>query len=325
MLNVSNNHGEQRIRLLSTSDNGLLSHFQPGKNRIYTQLMPGEFHAQYTEVNLDHVQLFTESFNLGARIQANPDKRFLPFAAIISNGTLGSFYGCDLPDKPFIQATGGEWDIQVLNQLQYVCAAFEREHFYIQYQRLTEQAFPKQWLSSRVASTSDSALIAYRLGLQRMILLLQQNPMLLNYPSICKLLGDTAMKLVLDVLTPTLERREELKPFSKRNLGVRRVIEFLDSNAHLLPTIAELCQVANLSERSLQYGFREMLGVTPIQYLRIVRLNGAHRELIRADHQGNVKVVNIALKWGFLELGRFAKDYYRFYNQLPSQTLKQAR
>ncbi|WOO27789.1 helix-turn-helix domain-containing protein [Vibrio parahaemolyticus] len=322
MPNVSNNHGIQRVRSLSTSDNSLLSHFQPGKNRFYIQLTPGEFHARFAEVNLDHVQLFTESFNLGTRIQATPDKRFLPFAAITSNGTLGSFYGCDLPDKPFIQATGGEWDIQVSNQLQYVCSAFEREHFYIQYQRLTGQAFPKQWLSSRVACTSDSALTAYRIGLQRIIIILQQNPILFRYPSISKLLSDTAMTLTLKVLAPTLEKNEELKPFSKRSIGVRRVIEFLDANAHQLPTIAELCQVANLSERSLQYGFREMLGVTPIQYLRVVRLNGAHRDLIHADHS-SAKVVNIALKWGFLELGRFAKEYKHFYNQLPSHTLKQ--
>ncbi|CAH7126231.1 helix-turn-helix domain-containing protein [Vibrio sp. Makdt] len=323
MLNAPINNGIQRIRSLSTSDNGLLSHFQPGKNRLYTQLTPGEFHARYDEVNLDHVQLFTESINLGTKIQATPGKRFLPFAAITSNGTLGSFYGCDLPDKPFIQATGGEWDIQVSNQLQYVCTAFEREHFYTQYQRLTGQAFPKSWLSSRVACTADSALIAYRLGVQRIIILLQQNPILFQYQSISKLLSDTVMTLVLNVLTPTLEKNEKLKPFSKRKLGVRRVIEFLDVNAHQLPTISELCQVANLSERSLQYGFREMLGVTPIQYLRIVRLNGAHRDLIRADHQ-SAKVVNIALKWGFLEFGRFAKEYRHFYNQLPSQTLKQA-
>lgn len=325
MLNANVTDNRQRIRSMSTSDIEQLSRFQVGKNRAYMQLTPGQFHAQYAEVNLDHVQLFTESFNLGARIHATPARCFLPFAAITSNGTFGSFYGCELPDKPFIQATGGEWDIQVSNQLQYVCAAFEREHFYTQYLRLTGQAFPKQWLSSRVVGAPDSALIAYRIGLQRVIILLQKNPRLFHYPSISKLLSDTVMKLVLNVLTPTLEKNERLKPFSNRKRGVRRVVEFLDANARQLPTIAELCEVANLSERSLQYGFREMLGVTPIQYLRVVRLNGAHRDLTHADYQSHAKVVDIALKWGFLELGRFAKEYHRFYNQLPSQTLKQGR
>ncbi|WP_192888758.1 helix-turn-helix domain-containing protein [Vibrio bathopelagicus] len=313
---------QQRLRSLSTSDADELAMFQSSKNRSYTKLASGAFHVNYIEVNLDDVQIFTENLNVGARIQAAPASHYLPFAAIVSEGTQGNFYGCPLPDKPFIQATGGEWDIQVSNRMQYVCSAFNRERLYTNYYNLTGREFPQEWLSSRVTNTSRQALARYSHGIQRILILVRLQPTILIYPSITKLLSDAAFNLLMGTLLPTLELSEDLAPFSKRTRGTRKAIEFISEHAHQVPTVPELCAVAALSERSLQYGFKELLGVTPIKYLRIVRLNGAHRDLSTCLEKGDPRVVDVALKWGFLELGRFAKEYAEFFNELPSETLR---
>jgi len=107
---------------------------------------------------------------------------------------------------------------------------------------------------------------------------------------------------------------------SNKALGVRRVVEYLHHFASEVPTIAELCKVAKLSERNLQYAFKEYLGITPVRYLRLVRLNGVKRDLL-LSHPQNARIVDIALNWGFIELGRFAGEYHQLFQELPSSTL----
>jgi AraC family ethanolamine operon transcriptional activator len=62
------------------------------------------------------------------------------------------------------------------------------------------------------------------------------------------------------------------------------------------------------------------LGITPIRYLRLVRLNRVKQELLIASPE-TVKIMDVALKWGFLELGRFAGEYRQLFQELPSETL----
>ncbi|MCJ8293580.1 MAG: helix-turn-helix domain-containing protein [Colwellia sp.] len=85
--------------------------------------------------------------------------------------------------------------------------------------------------------------------------------------------------------------------------------------------MAVLCKVADLSERSLEYGFQEYLGITPIQYLRVLRLNGARLDFL-SNINSRTKVSDIALTWGFLEFGRFANNYRQLFQERPSVTLK---
>ena len=128
------------------------------------------------------------------------------------------------------------------------------------------------------------------------------------------------VKLTINALTPT-ELNVSMKPQAKRISGVKRVIEYLHVHAKELPDIQTLCFIAGLSERSLQYGFLEYIALTPIQYLRLVRLNGARFDLLAAC-QTKRKVSDIALKWGFLEFGRFSKEYKQLFMELPSHTLR---
>jgi len=74
------------------------------------------------------------------------------------------------------------------------------------------------------------------------------------------------------------------------------------------------------SRRKLQYCFQETLGISPVTYLRIIRLNSVHRELLTLDSTKQVQ--NIATKWGFLHLSRFANDYKQLFGERPSDTLK---
>ena len=88
-------------------------------------------------------------------------------------------------------------------------------------------------------------------------------------------------------------------------------------------TITQLCDIANVSRRTLQYSFETVLGISPLQYLRVSRLNGVRRKLMTSAQQHSI--ADIAAQWGFWHLSQFAKDYKQLFGELPSQTQKKTR
>jgi len=103
----------------------------------------------------------------------------------------------------------------------------------------------------------------------------------------------------------------------------RKAEAWLRENLAEPPTIAALCQVVNVSERTLHAAFRENLGTTPKAYLKMLRLNSAHHDLLRAG--ARTRVTDVALDWGFVHFGWFSQDYRRLFGETPSQTLHRAR
>ena len=103
---------------------------------------------------------------------------------------------------------------------------------------------------------------------------------------------------------------------------VRRAVAFVDANAHLPIGLADIADAARLGARALQYAFRRYRGCTPLQYLRRVRMAGAHRDLQAADPLAGDTVAAVAARWGFAHPGAFAVDYRRVHGCSPSHTLR---
>jgi transcriptional regulator GlxA family with amidase domain len=89
-------------------------------------------------------------------------------------------------------------------------------------------------------------------------------------------------------------------------------------------TVTELARAAEVSVRALQNGFHRHVGVSPMAYLRQLRLARVHDELRRAD-PSRVTVADVAHRWGFTHLGRFAGAYRAKYGAAPSVTMRSTR
>jgi len=99
----------------------------------------------------------------------------------------------------------------------------------------------------------------------------------------------------------------------------RRVERFIQENARHAIDLEDLVEVAGVSARALQMGFRRFRNTTPMTYLRAVRLELTRVELARARRNGG-SVASIAHLCGFGHLGRFAADYKAHFGESPSQT-----
>lgn len=104
---------------------------------------------------------------------------------------------------------------------------------------------------------------------------------------------------------------------------VRLACRFMQANAHLDIGLSEIAQAARLSSRGLQHAFKKQVGMSPLAYLRTVRLARAHNEL-RASNPGEKATVNeIARRWHFTHLSRFAARYQEKYGHYPAETLRE--
>jgi AraC-like DNA-binding protein len=86
-------------------------------------------------------------------------------------------------------------------------------------------------------------------------------------------------------------------------------------------SVSDLCRVAGVSERSLEYAFREVMGLTPVTYLIRLRLHRVRQGLLAGTH-GSTTVSTEALNWGFWHFGDFSRAYKDCFGELPSDTLR---
>jgi AraC-like DNA-binding protein len=86
-------------------------------------------------------------------------------------------------------------------------------------------------------------------------------------------------------------------------------------------TIADIASEVGISIRALQRGFVRYFGVPPSEYLRTQRLRRAHADLVAGD-PAITSVADVAARWGFVHLGRFAAQYRQEYQRSPSVTLR---
>ncbi len=103
--------------------------------------------------------------------------------------------------------------------------------------------------------------------------------------------------------------------------AIRRVVEAMRAQPGRPFTVADLADIAGVGSRALQQSFARYVGMPPMTYLRQVRLSLVHDSLRVAD-PGATTVAQVAYRYGFTHLGRFAAAYRERYSVAPSETLR---
>jgi AraC-like DNA-binding protein len=105
--------------------------------------------------------------------------------------------------------------------------------------------------------------------------------------------------------------------------AIRRAVDMIQARPERAWTSGALAAEAGIALRAFQKGFRMATGSSPMAYVRAVRLERAHKELRLSGPPATVS--QVARRWGFVHLGRFAAAYEQRYGQLPSVTLSERR
>ena len=135
--------------------------------------------------------------------------------------------------------------------------------------------------------------------------------------------------LVIPSITELRARRRDRTVWSMPTITARlmrseivaRVDSFLRDNLGEPVTVSHLSRVAGVSERTLRAAFHDVVGISPKQHIIRQRLQAA-RDALRAAPPGSATVTDIAMSYGFFELGRFAGRYRHTFGEVPSSTLR---
>ncbi|GAB5097729.1 AraC family transcriptional regulator [Caballeronia sp. HLA56] len=101
---------------------------------------------------------------------------------------------------------------------------------------------------------------------------------------------------------------------------LKRAEEFIRTHASDDLQLEDIANVAGVSPRTLRDRFQSVRGVSPMQFLRDVRMQQARDALLAAEP--HARVSDIALACGFFHLGRFSIAYAKVFGELPSETLR---
>ncbi|URK86411.1 AraC family transcriptional regulator (plasmid) [Rhizobium sp. RCAM05350] len=155
---------------------------------------------------------------------------------------------------------------------------------------------------------------------QTILIGMRDNGPLLHSPIAMSHLTQTLADLVVRSIPHRFSALLDKKILMIAPRHVRRAIDFMNSNISRPITMQMVAEVAGVSIRSLETGFRAFKQTTPAAYLRMMRMRAVRQELL--DPLSQQSVSEICLKWGFFHFGRFSATYRAFYGENPSDTRK---
>ena len=143
----------------------------------------------------------------------------------------------------------------------------------------------------------------------------------------CRVGGQALRQLQADLIEPFLwgvlldeNRSREHHGLSSAAI-VHKVEDWVDGRSSETIRIGDLCRALHVSRRTLHRAFAETLGMGPLHYLTRRRLTAVRAELRRRDSPPETTVTDIATRYGFWQLGRFAQQYRQLFGERPSETL----
>lgn len=100
--------------------------------------------------------------------------------------------------------------------------------------------------------------------------------------------------------------------------GVRKIIDYISENYKNPITLADLAKLVNLSETGMSRIFRNVTGMSCIDYVIDYRLSRAMSMLRFSDKS----IIEIAYDTGFNNISYFNRTFKKHFNQTPSECRK---
>lgn len=120
------------------------------------------------------------------------------------------------------------------------------------------------------------------------------------------------------------EQGDLLRALAERDssaLKAQKVVRFLEQNYAESLDVGQIAMATNMSVSTLHHSFKQATALTPMQYLKRLRLHQA-RLLLSSE---SMLAANVAYAVGYSSVAQFSRDFKRQFGQTPSAFRKQIR
>lgn len=131
-------------------------------------------------------------------------------------------------------------------------------------------------------------------------------------------LEQTLCLMLLQLLQHNHQEQLHGEPHSITPKSIKRAKDYIQSNIYQPISLEQLSAASGVIPATLNKHFSHFTGQSPMKFVRNEKLAAVHETLSRTQQDSSV--TDIALKFGFNHLGRFAEYYKRRYGELPSDT-----
>jgi AraC-like DNA-binding protein len=149
--------------------------------------------------------------------------------------------------------------------------------------------------------------------------LAEDAPEIIAHPEAARGLEQALIEAMVDCLASREPRANTLAQ-GQHAIVMRRFRRVVEENPEHPLYIPEICKTIGVSGRTLQACCHEHLGMGPKHYLLLRRMHLVRRALHQSVPE-TASVTEIATRYGFWQLGRFAVEYQSLYGEPPSATL----
>lgn len=134
-------------------------------------------------------------------------------------------------------------------------------------------------------------------------------------------IDDLVARMVLTANADPWAERPEIFYRKQAKIDIAKQVQtFIDENYQEQIRIEDLCRATERGVRTVQRCFTRYFDSTISDYLKVIRLNAAHRALTVAQ-PGEETVTSIAANNGFTHLGRFSVEYRKHFGKSAHETL----
>ncbi|WP_024519682.1 helix-turn-helix transcriptional regulator [Bradyrhizobium sp. Tv2a-2] len=279
----------------------------------------GDFRARLTSLKLNLLGFYQcrEDLPRIAYMRLPPGQLFLSFPA--SNAAL-TFNGFALRAGDIIlHARGGRMHHRIGGRSHWGLISVSPEQLASHSAALTGEPFTPPD-TDKILRPARPDTARFRRLFEQACHLSEVGQNLIERPEVARALGQEMLHAVIHCLAA--DQIDDASKTRRQHAAIMsRFEEALDRHFDRKLNLPALCAEIGVAERTLRMCCAEFLGVSPMRYLLLRRLNKARSALRRAD-PSIVSVAEVARNHQFLELGRFSVTYRNTFGESPSATLQ---
>jgi len=292
----------------------MMQHYSKKWNLEHIKMEKGLFEARLSAVHTPRIQIGRSYYSHGVMTKGTFPKGSIVLTSYTSNNGTFSFQNRSILPNELIVLTGDdEIDRVTSGEIESQIITIEEQLFYqVFYAFFGEEAhlFLKK---KRFIIKADMISDFHQTISFWMDYLINTFPTLTVKPEYDKIESEILSELFNCITFSSLKKDRKKFPIK---IVRERLHENIDQDIDLTMIEKEF----NISESQLYYAFKSSYGIAPKKYLKMIRLHTVKKALEIADPKHNT-VTEIAMKYNFMQMNHFSKEYKKTFGQTPSETL----